>query len=319
VTDATLLCGAVVDADDLPRLLALGTGWYVSTSGGWKGYAVITIVRDGRKQTLAAHRVIMNAGAGDLIDHRDGDPLNNRKENLRRSDKRGNSHNTRSSKNTKRGGYKGVFRGKNGKNWRAQIGVTDENGLAKKIHLGCFDTPEDAARAYNERAVELFGEFAAPNEFPCTASRTVYLAGASAEAGCVATYAAALKTAGFTIAHEWWPTFLTGEHVAGQDRLVASDVRRSHAQSDLAAVLGADHVWLLVPRGHSTGAWVELGASLALNKHTIVSGDWQRTIFADLATECFDSHGEALTRIIGSIACRCSGPPCPCACHARSS
>jgi hypothetical protein len=121
----------------------------------------------GKKRTFALHRIVMDALPDDLIDHKNGNPLDCRKENLRRSNKRGNSHNIRHSKNQKQGKYKGVFpvtnTGPAGKPWRAQIGLTDQSGKLISIYLGCFWTPEDAARAYDAKAKELFGENAATN------------------------------------------------------------------------------------------------------------------------------------------------------------
>jgi hypothetical protein len=107
---------------------------------------------------LSMHRLIMGLENGDkkLIDHRDRNPLNNQKENLRicpsLACNLGNSWNKNNSS-----GYKGVTR--EGNRWRAQIGI---NG--KTRYIGSYDTKEDAALAYNEKAKELWGEFALLNE-----------------------------------------------------------------------------------------------------------------------------------------------------------
>lgn len=161
-----LHCGAIIDDEDA-WVLDWGKGWYVPSSGGWKGYAVLTTMRFGRKKTVALHRVVMQAEIGELIDHRDGDPLNCQKQNLRRSSKRGNGRNMHRSKNQKRGGFKGVFTGTGSvaKPWRAQIGYTPEGGKLVSVPLGSFATAEEAARAYDAKARELFGEDAALN-FP---------------------------------------------------------------------------------------------------------------------------------------------------------
>ena len=99
------------------------------------------------------------------IDHRDGDGLNNKKNNLRLATHAQNIMNQRLNKvNTS--GYKGVSWHRN--KWRAQI---KKDG--KRHHLGLFTCLIKAAKAYDEAAKELFGEYARlnfPNEdTPCKA------------------------------------------------------------------------------------------------------------------------------------------------------
>jgi len=91
------------------------------------------------------------------VDHINGFGLDNRRSNLRASDYATNATNQRIRKNNT-SGYKGVAR--NGRGWRALI---QKDG--HKTHLGTFATPELAALAYDQAAIELFGEFARPN-FP---------------------------------------------------------------------------------------------------------------------------------------------------------
>lgn len=61
-----------------------------------------------------------------------------------------------------RSGFKGVYlhRGKGPNCWYAQI-----RAHGRKIHVGAFLTPEEAARAYDEAAIKYHGEFARLN-FP---------------------------------------------------------------------------------------------------------------------------------------------------------
>jgi HNH endonuclease len=86
------------------------------------------------------------------IDHRDGDPTNNRWGNLRRATPSQNCANRRRQQNNK-SGFKGVFpyRGR----WRASI---SKNG--RLTVLGTFAAPQAAHAAYEAAARELFGEFA---------------------------------------------------------------------------------------------------------------------------------------------------------------
>lgn len=92
-----------------------------------------------------------------MFDHKDTDWRNNQKSNLRACTNQQNSFNKNKIKYTS-SQYKGVIRTK-GK-WRARIEIND-----KKQHLGYFLDEADAARAYDKRALELFGEFARIN-FP---------------------------------------------------------------------------------------------------------------------------------------------------------
>jgi len=105
------------------------------------------------------HREMMNAPAGMLVDHRNGDNLDNRRSNLRLATPTENSCNRRK----KTGGssrYKGVtFNRRSGK-WFARIRIH-----GKCIFLGTFESEVEAARAYDAAAKKYHGEFACLN-FP---------------------------------------------------------------------------------------------------------------------------------------------------------
>lgn len=92
------------------------------------------------------------------IDHANRDPMDDRIENLRLSDKFTNNANTR-VKSTNTSGFKGVDFHKQKRRWRARIRI---NGT--RINLGLFDSPEKAAAAYNAQAKAHFGEFACVTE-----------------------------------------------------------------------------------------------------------------------------------------------------------
>ncbi len=114
-----------------------------------------------KNSTQAMHRIIL--GISDptvLIDHRNGNTLDNQKHNLRICSHRENMRNQkRNTLNTS--GFKGVGYRKDSGLWRARIGF---NG--KRINLGSFKTAEEAAQAYNKKAIELHEEFRRPNEVP---------------------------------------------------------------------------------------------------------------------------------------------------------
>jgi hypothetical protein len=147
---------AIVDDEDYDRLVAMGK-WQARHHRG-KTYASHgTSDKNDKKITLLMHRVISNAPRGVPVDHADGNSLDNRRSNIRLCNFQQNSSNARTSKkNTS--GYKGVsFQGGTfrAKPWRVQIQYKK-----RKIYLGNFLTKQEAARTYNQKAVELFGEFA---------------------------------------------------------------------------------------------------------------------------------------------------------------
>jgi hypothetical protein len=166
-------CGLRVIFDEADRELVAAYRWHGKRKSTEASvYAQSTVVIDGLKTSLSLHRYLLGAtrGDGQVLDHWNGDTLDNRRGNLRITDTRGNSMNIRSSAQRKRGGFKGVFWNANAGKWEAGIcaGALRSNGKRKKIYLGLFEDPADAARAYDEAAAKHFGEFASPN-FPVDA------------------------------------------------------------------------------------------------------------------------------------------------------
>ena len=124
-------------------------GWYCSPNGHKRR----------RRTILQIHRLIMDAPKGMDVDHINGNPLDNRKSNLRICSRAENLRNRGANKNNT-SGYKGVSWHKRNKKWACQI-----KHNYKKIHVGNYATPEEAARAYDKKAKELHGEYAYLN-FP---------------------------------------------------------------------------------------------------------------------------------------------------------
>lgn len=145
---------AVIDAVDVE----LVDGWNWTEH---KGYAARgASVGGGRARTLWLHYAIMGTPPpGMMWDHRDGDGLFCRRHNLRAATAQQNTWNRKLS-SANRSGFKGVcFRSDRG-TWLAQITI---NG--RQIKIGTFKNWDDAARAYDKKATEFFGEFASLN-FP---------------------------------------------------------------------------------------------------------------------------------------------------------
>lgn len=116
-----------------------------------------TRLPDGRAVRLYLSRFVMNAPPGILVDHIDGNTLNNQKSNLRFASHSENACNRdKPSNNTT--GFKGVSARNDCNKFTAQIRYK-----GKKFHLGFFDTAEEAARACDAKAEHLRGEFARLN------------------------------------------------------------------------------------------------------------------------------------------------------------
>lgn len=109
-------------------------------------------------KTIKMHRIIMNTTDGVQVDHRDHNGLNNQKSNLRNCTI---SENNRNSCAFGRSKYRGVSYTSCIKNGKRYEYITASIKVNKKhIGLGVFKTEEAAARAYDEKAKELHGEFA---------------------------------------------------------------------------------------------------------------------------------------------------------------
>lgn len=129
------------------------------------GYTKICICVDGVKYYILAHRVawFMSHGVwpNHFIDHINGVKNDNRIVNLREATKSQNLMNKgkyltdrqTDTRTITHGVYVGVDQMKSGR-WRA---------ICARKYLGCYDTPEEAALAYNKEAERKFGEYAQPN------------------------------------------------------------------------------------------------------------------------------------------------------------
>ena len=138
----------LVDLEDLPIMVM--QSWTCDNEG---------YVKNAQLKTL--HRILLEANGDDIVDHINGNPSDNRRKNLRICTKGQNNINSVIRPSNK-SGYRGVYKSSDPrvkhKLWIASIGV-----CGKKISLGRFDNPKDAAIAYNNAAIKYHGEFAMLN------------------------------------------------------------------------------------------------------------------------------------------------------------
>ena len=120
----------------------------------------------GNNVKIQMHRSIMGLvlGDGKIVDHINGDGLDNRRENLRIVSPSINKYNCR-MKSTNTSGFRGVAWHKRDQRWRANICVK-----GKQIHCGQFLDKILAAKAYDKAALKFYGNDAVLN-FPTVLQR----------------------------------------------------------------------------------------------------------------------------------------------------
>ena len=123
------------------------------------GYKHIGATINGIRKRIKSHRLawyIVYGELPDIIDHIDGNGMNNKISNLRSCSHRENQLNRGVQLNNK-SGYKGVSYCKLSNKWKAQITHKKE-----KIYLGLFPSALEASKAYERKALELFKGFYQP-------------------------------------------------------------------------------------------------------------------------------------------------------------
>lgn len=147
---------AIVDRADFDVVSRFS--WYLHS----QGYAATKI---GGVTAYMHHFILRKIPTGHVVDHANGDKLDNQRTNLRTASKRQNNHNSKKRTGTI-SQYRGITRHphRDGSKWTAYV---SKDG--KRIYLGSFENEIDAARAYDTAALDAHGEFAKlnfPNETP---------------------------------------------------------------------------------------------------------------------------------------------------------
>ena len=154
----------LIDVADLEDVAFAPGKWVLRpNSTGYPRYVALDPMNKRGPRRLKSLHIYLTGW--DFVDHINGNIYDNRRKNLRKATPRQNSYNTKLSvRNTS--GYKGVSR--SGYKFVAQVKHED-----KTYMLGLFDTAKEAAHAYDNAAVQKFGEFAALN-FPRPGHRWIF-------------------------------------------------------------------------------------------------------------------------------------------------
>lgn len=138
----------LVNKKDLPRITK--HSWFATKQG--KDFYVRAKING---KSVPLHRFLMGCyDSSKIVDHKNNNTLDNRTSNLRIVNTTQSAINRRGWRNKGDGSkYKGVY--KSGNKWRSVI-----KKKGKRFELGRFNTQEEAAKAYDKKAVELHGEFA---------------------------------------------------------------------------------------------------------------------------------------------------------------
>jgi hypothetical protein len=138
--------------DDIAHMV-LARKWHISDRKRGIYFSASILFPDGKYRDVKLHRFIMECPPGLLVDHKNGDHLDCRRQNLRICTTAENTRNEPMLK-TNTTGFRGVsfIKGKN--KYRAYIMFE-----GRYRHLGYFDTPEEAAVRYKREARKLFGEY----------------------------------------------------------------------------------------------------------------------------------------------------------------
>lgn len=147
--------GKITQVDDEDYAYLSKFKWFAKEQKG-VFYACRTDYSNGKQTTLRMHRVIMNTPLSAQVDHIDRNGLNNCRSNLRNTTSSVNNQNKRM---WAKSGYKGVtYYPNRACCFRSRCRIDN-----KRIDLGYFETAEEAARAYDKKVLELYGNNASLN------------------------------------------------------------------------------------------------------------------------------------------------------------
>lgn len=144
----------LIDTMDLERAHEFPYTWYPQWSDITKSFYVIghSYEKGMAQTTVRLYRWITNAKDNDIVDHINHNTLDNRRCNLRITNKKTNSQNRKSANKNSQSGVRGVHYNKQFKLWRAVVCLNGKNK-----HVGYFKELEEAERAVIEARREHYG------------------------------------------------------------------------------------------------------------------------------------------------------------------
>ena len=154
VSGATVL----VDDEDAP-LLSRYT-WKIKPSKRSNGYLSSSTRKNGKSISMYFHRIVLGVTGNEIVDHINGDTLDNRKANLRITTSQGNNRNMKKKimiNKTSR------FKGPSLKTGKWEVCIRHSG---KQHYLGRYKTEEEAAYVYDMASLEHHGEFGRRNFLP---------------------------------------------------------------------------------------------------------------------------------------------------------
>ena len=140
------LIESCIDIPDLNKILPMNVTWFFGDKAKNRNsgtfYVRTNIYPNGKRICLPLHRVILNAKKGQVVDHIDGNGLNNRRGNLRITSHTGNCVHKIGLASNNTSGYRGVYWHNRAKKWTVQIMI-----YGRKINLGYYTDKQLAIKA----------------------------------------------------------------------------------------------------------------------------------------------------------------------------
>jgi len=149
----------LMDDEDYAQIFLRHGGWWLWQIGR-NSYVRRQVMLNGKRRNVSLHRLVMGATPGQMVDHINGNGLDNRRQNLRFVTSAQNNRNRRVKVgSTSR--FKGVSHRRDRGTWRAMITVD-----GRQISLGCFSDEVEAAFAYDTASLQHHGDYGSRNFLP---------------------------------------------------------------------------------------------------------------------------------------------------------